>query len=134
MTMKPITLSILIAALLIGGAILLVRTPGPSTDSLPAETADNVRVVDGVQRISISAKGGYSPRITNAAAGVPTVIEMDTRGTFDCSSSLVIPSISYRNTLPPSGETVIEIPPQEPGTSMQGLCAMGMYNFTINFN
>ncbi len=132
--MKPITLSIIIAALLIGGAVALVRTPSQNNGVPQDETADNVSVVDGVQRIRISAKGGYSPRITNAAAGLPTVIEMDTRGTFDCSSALVIPSVGYRGSLPPSGETSIDIPPQESGTSMQGLGARGMYNFTINFN
>ena len=91
-------------------------------------------MVDGKQIIMISAKGGYSPKVTTAKADMPTVIKMDTQGTFDCSSALTIPSIGYRNNLPPSGETAIDVSPQKAGTTVRGLCAMGMYNFSINFN
>jgi len=95
---------------------------------------NNVNIVDGKQVIEINAKGGYSPRITTAKAGIPTVIKMKTNGSFDCSSALVIPSLDYRNNLPLSGETLIDVPAQKAGTKLQGLCAMGMYNFLIEFN
>ena len=109
---------------------------GRDRDSGNAGTggSGNVTVVDGKQIITISAKGGYSPRVTSAAAGLPTVIKMDTQGTFDCSSALIIPSLSYQKYLPPSGETLIDVPPQKAGAKLQGLCSMGMYNFTVNFN
>jgi hypothetical protein len=35
--------------------------------------------------------------------------------------------------LPPSGITDIELPAQEAGATVQGVCAMGMYSFAINF-
>lgn len=135
--MKINYIAIVIAIALVGGALFYAGARGPGgsqqvTDD--ANTANNVSIVDGKQVITITAKGGYSPRITNAKAGIPTVIKMDTRGTFDCSSALVIPDIGYRKNLPPSGETIVELPPQEIGTSMRGLCAMGMYNFSINFD
>ena len=95
---------------------------------------NNVSMVDGKQIITINAKGGYSPKITTAQAGIPTVIVMTTKGTFDCASALTIASVGYRGNLPPSGVTRIDIPPQEAGAKLQGLCAMGMYNFAINFN
>jgi len=94
----------------------------------------NVSMVDGKQIITINAKGGYSPKLTTAKAGIPTVIKMETQGTFDCSSAITIPSLGYRNNLPPSGETLIDVLPQNTGTTLQGLCSMGMYNFSINFN
>ena len=130
---KSTPVAILIAAALIGGAIvfLAVNKNGGNNGS---GSVNNVSTVDGVQVITISAKGGYSPRVTNARAGLPTIIKMDTLGTFDCSSAVAIPSLGYRDNLPPSGETLIDVPPQKAGTTMQGLCAMGMYNFTINFN
>lgn len=121
-----ITISILTAGAVIGGIILF---SGGDKDS-----QNNVSFVDGKQVITISAKGGYLPRITTAKAGVPTVMKVSTRGTFDCSSALVIPTLSYRNNLPPSGETLIDVPPQEPGSVLKGLCAMGMYNFQVRFN
>ena len=112
---------------------MLSRNKG-DTNTVAPQDAQNVSIIDGKQIITISAKGGYSPRVSNAKAGMPSILKMDTQGTFDCSSAVSIPSLGYRNFLPPSGETSIDIPPQQAGTSMTGLCAMGMYNFTINFN
>ncbi|HLD70738.1 MAG TPA: cupredoxin domain-containing protein [Negativicutes bacterium] len=128
--MKIIIISILAVAVVAGGAMLVIS--GASNSS--SQTVDNVSMVGGKQIITISAKGGYSPRLTNAKAGVPTVIKMNTQGTFDCSSAIVIPSLGYRSNLPPSGETLIDVPPQNAGTALQGLCSMGMYSFSINFN
>ena len=129
--MKETIISIIIGAVVIGGAIMLSRG-GTTTETAGEE--NNVSIVDGVQIITIDAKGGYAPQETIAQANIPTVINMNTRGTFDCSSALVIPAIRYRKNLPPSGETRIEVPPQKEGTTMQGLCSMGMYNFSITFN
>lgn len=132
--MKKITvISIIVAVVLIGGAIMFAGG-SKNLNGAGQEAVNNVAMVDGKQIITINAKGGYSPRITAAKAGVPTVIKVDTNGTFDCSSAISIPSIGYRNNLPPTGETLIDVPAQQAGTSMRGICAMGMYNFTINFN
>ena len=132
MKTKTTAISILVATVLIGGAIML--SGGGKDSNTNTSATDNVSVVDGKQIITINAKGGYSPKVTTAKAGMPTVIKMDTQGTFDCSSALTIPSLGYRNNLPPSGETAIDVPPQKAGTTMRGLCAMGMYNFAVNFN
>lgn len=86
------------------------------------------------QIITIDVKGGYSPQQSSAKAETPTVLRMRTNATFDCSSSLVIPSISYRKMLPASGLTDIEIPAQKAGIVLQGICGMGMYHFAVNFN
>lgn len=128
--MKSTIISIIIAVVLIGGSIILVRDRGASSSDI---VVNNVSVVDGKQIIEISAKGGYSPRVTTARADMPTTIRMVTTGTFDCSSAVSIPSLGYRKNLPASGVTEIDVPPQEAGTKLQGLCAMGMYNFAIAF-
>ena len=130
--MKTTVISILVAGVLIGGAIMLSGGKDSSNDTQQA--ANNVNIVDGKQIITIDAKGGYSPRVTTAKADMPTVIKMTTQGTFDCTSALTIPSLGYRGNLPPSGETLIDVSPQKAGTKLQGLCAMGMYNFAVNFN
>lgn len=131
--MKITAISILVAAILIGGAIIIIGN-NQNADGITPPAVNNVSVVDGRQIIEINAKGGYSPRITSAKAGMPTVIKVNTRGTFDCSSALVIPSIRYRANLPPSGSTDIELPAQKSGSVLQGLCSMGMYNFQIRFD
>ncbi|MBP6860161.1 MAG: hypothetical protein KBC38_01195 [Candidatus Pacebacteria bacterium] len=128
-SMKATIAAVIFGGLLIGGALLL--SGSSATDAVEGV---NVSVVDGKQIIEIGAKGGYSPRETIAKADIPTVLRVATKGTFDCSSALTIPAIGYQNSLPPSGTTDIEIPPQKPGTTLQGLCAMGMYNFSIKFN
>ena len=129
--MKLTVASVILALIFIGGAIIFARN-GAKTDT--AVSQNNVSVADGKQIIEIDAKGGYSPSITIAKANISTVIKVKTQGTFDCSSALIIQSIGYRANLPPSGETLIEVPPQEAGSTLRGMCAMGMYNFSVKFN
>ncbi|OHA93485.1 MAG: hypothetical protein A3H52_02205 [Candidatus Zambryskibacteria bacterium RIFCSPLOWO2_02_FULL_39_26] len=123
-----VPISILIASLLIVGVILFAG------ENSGDNAGNNVSIVDGKQIIEIDAKGGYNPRKTAAKADIPTVLKIKTSGTFDCSSALVIPSLGYRKNLPPSGEILVDIPLQKAGSAIQGMCAMGMYNFTLDFN
>ena len=132
--MKKTTLiSIVIAIVIIGGAIVFASASKNGTGS-NTPSINNVSILDGKQIIEIQAKGGYSPRTTLAKADMPTVIKVSTNGTFDCSSAITIPSLGYRNNLPPTGEVLIDVPPQKAGTKLQGLCAMGMDNFSIEFH
>lgn len=130
--MRTIILSIGIAIILIGITIFLTNKKVDPENLLAV--MNNVRVVDGTQIIEISAKGGYAPHVTEAKAGIPTILRVSTNGTFDCSSSLVIPAIDYRSNLPISGTTDIPVPPQAVGAELNGTCGMGMYNFSIRFN
>ncbi len=131
--MKPIIISIVLLLALIGGVVILFSVDGGSQEQSSADV-NNVSMVDGKQIVKIGAKGGYSPRVTAARANIPTLLKIQTMGTFDCSSALVIPSLGYRNNLPSSGETFVELGSQQPGSIIQGLCAMGMYSFKIEFN
>lgn len=124
--MKQTVISIIIAAALIGGALLIT---GRGSEG----GGNNVSEQNGTQIIEVSAGNGYSPRFTVAKADLPTVLRMETRGAFSCASALTIPKLGYRANLPLSGTTDIDIPPQKSGSVLQGLCAMGMYNFSITF-
>jgi len=128
---KSIFVSVAISGLLIGGAFWFVSSgsdAGEGGGGVPA-----VFIVDGRQIIDISAKGGYSPRKVMAKAGIPTVLRVNTKGTFDCSASLVIPRLSYQKFLQPSGIEEIAITAEQAQGTLQGLCTMGMYNFQIKF-
>lgn len=127
--MNSTSLSILVAALLIGGAMLLTQR---SSDVVGAPSANNVSIVDGTQIVEITAKGGYTPRTSSAKAGIPTIIRFETNGTFDCSSSVRIPSMGVSKNLPPTGTIDITITDPKPGP-LTGMCGMGMYPFTVNF-
>lgn len=129
--MKTTIISIVAVIVLIGGALVLTR--GNSQDSsVPAAKANNVTVVDGKQIIEIQAKGGYLPRKSIAKAGISTVLRFETKGTFDCSSSMRIPSMGISKILPQSGITDVDIGTQQIAT-LQGTCGMGMYPFEVEF-
>ncbi len=102
--------------------------------NLDSEFIKNVEIKNGIQYVTINAKGGYSPNISNAKAGIPTKLIMETNGVYDCSSSLVIKSIGYQKILPQTGKTEIDLGIPKIGQPIQGICGMGMYNFLINFN
>ncbi len=126
--MKPTVISILVAIVLIGGAFALTR----KSDTTSVADANNVTVVDGKQIVEISAKGGYHPRKSIARAGMPTILRFDTNGTFDCSSSVRIPSMNISKSLPQKGTTDIDVGSQDVAT-LQGTCGMGMYPFEVQF-
>jgi len=85
------------------------------------------------QVIEITAKNGYSPMSSVAKANTPTTLRFTTSGTFDCSSSIVIPDLHYHTRLPMNGTTEVPVPPQAAGTELTGTCGMGMYSFTVKF-
>lgn len=97
------------------------------------QISQNVSTDNGKQIIEVSAKGGYTPRVSTAKADTPTILRIKTSSTFDCSSALRIPSLGYSKNLPPSGTTDIEIPAQAAGSTLKALCSMGMYNFSVEF-
>jgi hypothetical protein len=104
-----------------------------SQNSSPVSIENSV-IKDGIQYITIDAKGGYSPRSSNAKAGIPTKLIVKTNGTYDCSASLVIRSVGFQKILQNTGEEVIDIGTPKAGEPLQGVCGMGMYNFLVNFN
>lgn len=98
----------------------------------PVATVNNGGMTS-LQIIEIAAKGGYTPNMSVAKADTPTLIKIKSDSTFDCSAVLVIPALDYRTRLPMTGVTSINVPPQAAGTELTGLCAMGMYRFTVKF-
>lgn len=130
-TIQPsvIVFSVFIVSVLIGGSMLLLQK-APNQEQI--DNKNNVSMIGNKQVIQIHAKGGYQPRVTTAKAGIPTVLKFDTNGTFDCSSSVRIPSLNISKILPPTGSTEIELGIKQIGR-LQGSCGMGMYPFEIDF-
>ncbi len=130
--------TIIISTLLIIAAIIIFtnreKTPTVTNYDNEQTISKNVSTTAGKQIIEVSAKGGYTPRLTKAKANTPTILRIKTSATFDCSSALRIPALSYSTNLPPTGSTDIEVPAQTAGTTLKALCSMGMYNFSINFS
>lgn len=127
--MKATIISVFMAGALV--VVALIASKGSATDE-QIVAGGNVYIENGVQIIEIRAKGGYSPMKSVAKAGVPTILRFNTAGTFDCSASVRIPSLSVAKILSGSGETDISIGTSTLGT-LNGMCSMGMYPFGVEF-
>lgn len=128
------TASIIIAiTLVIGIGIMVLDQSRSSSDLDSTQQTQNIEVRDGVQYITINARGGYSPRVSTAQSNMPTKLIVKTNGTYDCSASLVIRSIGYQKVLNQTGEEVIDLGTPQSNTTVQGTCSMGMYSFKLIF-
>lgn len=76
---------------------------------------------------------GYSPAVLAAPAGRPIQLVLVTRNTQSCSRAFVIPSLGIQKILPATGQTIINLPAQAPGSSIRFTCSMGMYQGVIQF-
>ncbi len=129
--MKTSTALIILGVLVI--FIVIVFSVGrSSTSSSPSTTgSSNVSIVNGQQIVQINAKGGYAPLLSEVKAGIPTIIRFNTKGTYDCSSTVRIPSLGINQYLAPTGTTDVNVGVLASG-SLQGTCGMGMYRFTLS--
>ena len=131
MNTKIIVILILVGATLVSGGILFYGSNKNQTAKV-TPFVNNVSIANGKQIIEIYAKGGYYPRKSVAKAGIPTILRFNTRGTFDCSSSVRIASMNISKILPPTGSTDINMDNPKVGI-FQGTCGMGMYSFEVDF-
>lgn len=116
--------SIVISLALIGGTLYAVS-------GSEVAQSQNIEIRDGVQYVTVLAKNGYSPRVSQIQAGMPTKLIVKTDDTFDCSASLVVRSIGFEKVLASTGEEVIDIGVPQPGETVLGVCSMGMFNFKL---
>lgn len=128
--MKSFLFGLVIAAALIGGGITFLRRGATRTDVTPQAPVDNVTVVDGMQFVTIKVKGGYQPKVSKVKAGMPTILRFETKGTFDCSSAISIPSKDVDQMLPATGTTDVPVGQLAVG-ELKGSCGMGMYRFSV---
>ena len=127
---KNTIISIIISIALIGGTLYFISDRSSSSGGEVAQS-QNVEIRDGIQYVTVTAKGGYSPRVTEIKGGLPTKLVVKTDGTYDCSASLVVRSAGFQKILQPTGEEIIDLGTPKSGDKVQGVCGMGMYNFQI---
>lgn len=128
---KNTIISIIVSLAIIGGAFYFISDRSASRDGGDVAQAQNIEIKDGIQYVTITAKGGYFPRASQIKAGLPTKLVVETEGTYDCSASLVIRSLGFNKILQPTGEEVIDLGVPKSGDKVQGVCSMGMYSFQI---
>jgi plastocyanin domain-containing protein len=130
---KNIIISVIISFVLIGGTLYFISDK-PASLGDEVTQLKNVEIRDGVQYVTIIAKGGYSPRVTQVKGGIPTKLVVKTNGTYDCSASLAVRSVGFQQILQSTGEEIIDLGAPKSGDTVQGVCGMGMYNFQIKVN
>ncbi len=122
------SVSFLLAAVL-GACARAGSAAGP--DPAAGMTAPPPTMEEGRQVMTIVARGGYSPYDSTAGAGIPGILRLQTRNTYDCSRALLIPSLGVQRILPASGSADFAFPAMEAGSELRGICSMGMYSFRI---
>ena len=113
------------------GALGFALWHRPSTPPPLDGTAPAVSIENGVQVVRLFAKGGYSPNRLDVQAGIPTELIVETRGTYDCSRALVIPSRNVDVLLPATGQERLRLGTLAPNERLDGSCSMGMYAFSL---
>jgi len=130
---KNTIISIIISLAIVGGTLYFVFDESASSESVGGEIpqSQNVEIRDGIQYVTVMARGGYSPRTSVVQPDIPTKLIVKKSGTYDCSASLVIREVGFQKILQPTGEEVIDLGTLKKGDEMQGICSMGMFNFTV---
>lgn len=84
----------------------------------------------GLQVAHVSVRGGYTPNVVEARAGMPLRLVFHREEDTPCSDRVVFSSPHVDRHLAPYGDTTIELPAQGPG-EVRFTCAMGRYRGLI---
>lgn len=112
------------------GFLVISKQSQPKTAVLSSSLKTDQK---GQQIVEISAKNGFTPKITEAKADTATVLKVSTENTFDCSSAVVINELGINKILPSTGVTDIELGAQPSGKIITAFCNSGINSFQIKF-
>ena len=109
-----------------GDSSVQAASPPPPESPDPAATDDG-----SPQRLIVDVNNSsYSPSSLKARAGSPVQLVLRTNETVGCTRSIVVPKLNLQETLPKTGETVLDLGTLKPGT-LRFTCGMGMYSGSI---
>lgn len=84
----------------------------------------------GVQEVTITVKGGYSPDVIQVTEGVPLRLTFDRQEAGDCTSRVVFADFAASKTLPAFGSATLEFTPDKVG-EFDFACGMNMIHGTL---
>ncbi|HET7488878.1 MAG TPA: heavy metal translocating P-type ATPase [Acidimicrobiales bacterium] len=114
-------------AVLVGAAALLA---GIAWFFFAPRAGGRTELRDGVQEATVVVRGGYSPDVIHARAGVPLRLHFDRQETGDCSAKVVFSDFALARALPAYATTTVELPPAGAGT-YGFACGMNMIHGTL---
>src|SRR6266540_6007852 len=85
---------------------------------------------DGVQRVEVTVRGGYSPDIIRVRQGIPVEMVFDRQESGDCTSRVVFGDLAVSAALPAFTRTAVRLNPQRAG-SFGFACGMNMVHGTL---
>ena len=83
------------------------------------------QLLDGVQEVEVTVRGGYSPDVIRVVQGVPLRLTFDRQEAGECTSTVVFPDFQVSRHLPAHGRAAVELTPSEPG-EFTFACGMNM--------
>jgi len=92
--------------------------------------ARTARLEDGVQRVEVTVRGGYSPDLIRVRQGVPVELVFDRQESGDCTSRVVFADLQLSAALPAYERTTVRFGPGEAG-SFGFACGMNMIHGTL---
>ncbi len=92
--------------------------------------AYRAKIDGGVQEAVIEVKGGYSPAVVEAEAGMPLRLMFDRKEDGECSSHVVFEDFGVDLALPAFRTTTLTLHPQAPG-EYSFACGMNMLHGTL---
>lgn len=88
------------------------------------------RLEDGVQRVEVTVRGGYSPDLIKVRQGTPVELVFDRQEAGECTSRVVFPDLKVGAGLPAHTRTTVRLDPDRPG-SFGFACGMNMIHGTL---
>ncbi|MBI4932922.1 MAG: heavy metal translocating P-type ATPase [Actinobacteria bacterium] len=92
--------------------------------------ARSASVVGGVQEVTVTVKGGYSPSLIRVQQGVPLRLTFDRQESGDCTSRVVFADFGASKTIPAFGTATLEFTPDKVG-EFAFACGMNMIHGTL---
>ena len=84
--MNKTALIIITLGLIVSIGVIFTGSGSKKDNGNGTGSIQNVEIKNGVQYITIGVRGGYSPNVSFAKAGIPTKLIMKTNGAYDCSA------------------------------------------------
>ena len=88
------------------------------------------QLTGGVQKITVTVKGGYSPDLIHVRRGVPLEIEFDRQESGECTNRVVFADLGVNAGLPAYTKTIVLLRPERAGT-FGFACGMNMIHGTL---
>src|SRR5438034_8131660 len=92
--------------------------------------ARTAELAGGVQRITVTVRGGYSPDVIRARQGVTLEMVFDRQESGDCTSRVIFPDLAVSASLPAFERTTVQLAPPAAG-SFGFACGMNMVHGTL---